>query len=96
MHEMLVAVDLLRRGFYVYRSLTPNSPCDLAIVKDDQFLRIEVKTGIISLSGKLSWASTKNQLFDILAVVEHSGVITYYPDLPIPESGLLPTKPRTD
>ena len=31
MHEMMVATDLLRRGWEVFRSVSPSSSCDLVI-----------------------------------------------------------------
>lgn len=43
--EMLVAADLLIRGYEVFRALSPGCSCDLAILKDGRLLRVEVRTG---------------------------------------------------
>lgn len=51
--ELRVAVDLLAKGYDVFRSLSSNCPCDLAILKNEKLLRIEVRTAHISTSGKL-------------------------------------------
>ena len=51
--ELRVAIDLLAKGYDVFRALSPNCPCDLAILKDHKLLRIEVRTTHISTSGKM-------------------------------------------
>ncbi len=80
---MLVAVDLLRHGLYVYRSLTPNSPSDLAVLQGSRLVRVEVTTGYLTYSGKLMHPKAKKDLskYDLLAVVRHNGEINYYPSL---------------
>jgi len=68
--EMLVAVDLLRRGFATFRAVSPSSPCDLVALVDGVCWRVEVRTGT-------RYPSTMNvgvplrpgQSFDVLAVV---------------------------
>jgi len=51
--ELRACVDLLAKGYDVFRALSPNCPCDLAVLKDNKLLRIEVRTGHVSTSGKL-------------------------------------------
>lgn len=43
--EMEAAIYLMKRGYDVFRSLSLTSSCDLVAVKNNKFLRIEVKTG---------------------------------------------------
>lgn len=43
-HELLVTTDLLKRGFNVYRAISPNAPCDLIVEKDGKLCRLEVRT----------------------------------------------------
>ena len=57
--ELRVAVDLLAKGYDVFRALSPSCPCDLAILKDGKLLRIQVRTGAISPSGKLYGVTDK-------------------------------------
>lgn len=57
--ELRVAVDLLAKGYDVFRALSPNCPCDLAILKGERLLRVEVRTTFISTAGKLYKAKNK-------------------------------------
>ena len=50
--ELRVAVDLLAKGYHAFRALSPSCPCDLAILKDNQLLKVEVRTTYLSTSGK--------------------------------------------
>jgi len=81
MHEMLVCVDLLRRGLFVYRSVSPNSPSDIAALYGKQLIRIEATTGNCGTTGRLYYPTKNLEQFDVLAVVKHNGEITYIPDL---------------
>jgi hypothetical protein len=85
MHELIAGIDLLKRGFHVFRSLTPSAPGDLMIMNGDKkTLMVEVTTGTRAVSGKLMYPSHKKyeHLFDVIAVVEKDGNITYIPELP--------------
>jgi hypothetical protein len=42
--ELVIAADLIRKGFYVYRNLSPNGPSDLVALWDSRVFRIQVKT----------------------------------------------------
>ena len=76
--ELVVASDLLKRGFHVFRSLSPACPCDLAILAEQSVLvRIEVRTVRRHRSGKLH-LSRNNIKADVLAkVVFGEGIIEY-------------------
>lgn len=90
-HEYLVGIDLLRRGFHVFRALSPSSPGDLAVLVGDRLLLVEVTTGIRLKTGTLSYPKHSNQQFHSLAVVEHSGTITYIPELTLSIADNLPS-----
>jgi hypothetical protein len=79
MHEMAVAIDLLRRGLYVYRSLTPNAPSDLAVLYRHELIRVEVTTGYKNLAGRVSYPTKDHSKFDLLAVVVRDEGIIYEP-----------------
>lgn len=68
MTELAVCVDLLAKGYDVYRSVSPSALCDLIAVMGKRTIRIEVKTGKYLDSGSYSHTDTKNNQFDILAV----------------------------
>ena len=50
-NELVVAIDLIEKGFNVFRSLTPNAPFDLVAYRNKQLYRIEVKTARLNLDG---------------------------------------------
>ena len=51
--ELRVSIDLLQKGYDVFRALSPSCSCDLAILKDAKILRIEVRTCFIGVTGKI-------------------------------------------
>jgi hypothetical protein len=69
MHELIIAADLMKMGYHVYRSLSPSCPADLAVLKDGKLLLVEVTTGYYSATNKLSYPPHKNNVHDIIAVV---------------------------
>lgn len=76
--EMVVAVDLMKKGYAVFRSLSPACFCDLMAVKGDSSLRVEVKTGYESETGRVHFPKS-NRPFDILATyVRETERIVYY------------------
>lgn len=81
-NELRVAADLLFRGYEVFRALSPHASCDLAILKDNKLLRVEVRSGRPSLSGGVPYwpkAKRKTGLYDVWAVALPDQVI-YLPD----------------
>jgi hypothetical protein len=84
--EMAACSDLLRRGYQVFRALSPSAPCDLVVLAENRCYRVEVKTAHRSGSGRLGFATrdfdpTKH---DVLALVTPDGVVTYRPEWPRP------------
>lgn len=87
-HELIVAADLMRRGYGVFRAMSSACPCDLAILYLGRLFRIEVTTGH-SYGGSIIIPPHKvkdKHKYDILAVVESKGEdefpgILYHPAL---------------
>jgi len=88
-HELIVAVDLMKRGFQVYKSMSPASSCDLVIEKGERLIRVEVSTCRLRKSPTLNKTiiyhckagKFKENVFDILALVDvDSGKIYYSPE----------------
>ena len=83
--ELRVAVDLMSRGWAVFRALSPSSPFDLAIYKDKKMLRLEVRTGYRAVRGGLtipkSWRDDLGEKFDLVAVTLGT-TIEYWPITP--------------
>lgn len=82
--ELVASVDLLRKGYEVFRALSPSCSCDLAILKDHQLLRIEVRTGKRSATGKITYPPDRANA-DHFAVVVGTEV-HYFPVLPDPHT----------
>lgn len=86
LNELRVAVDLMMKGFHVFRALSPACPCDLLAFQGKTLLRIEVKTAYRSATtNKLIRPPLQEQRgrdFDILACVLLNEII-YEPDLPV-------------
>jgi hypothetical protein len=82
--EMIVCSDLLKRGYYVFRSITPNSPYDVVAEKNGRTYRVEITTGRRGISGSL-WYNKHNDRrdrFDVVAVWSPlENEITYTPEL---------------
>jgi hypothetical protein len=82
-HALLVAVDLLRQGFTVFRKLGRASPCDLVIVQGRRCWRVAVRTVYsISPRGKIfpRWPPNPERV-DVVAYLLPDGVIRYEPPL---------------
>jgi hypothetical protein len=78
--ELVVAADLLARGYEVFRALSPSCSCDLAILTDGTMIRVEVRTGSLLKNGGISfgWKESDRARHDVLAVVVN-GSIEYRP-----------------
>lgn len=79
--ELLVAADLLGKGFAVFRALSPSCACDLAILKDSKLVRVEVTTASLLQNGKPAYSKHDPAKYDVLALVFHNGKIIYEPEL---------------
>ncbi len=77
--ELLVAADLLKRGYEVFRSVSPSTSCDLAILKSGKLIRVEVRTGYRLKNGKILTERTHRA--DILAINCGKDGIIYDPEL---------------
>jgi hypothetical protein len=68
--ELLASADLLRRGYDVFRAVSPQCPCDLVAMRDGVCLRVEVRTGTPYLAtGTVGVPLRETDRFDVLAVV---------------------------
>jgi hypothetical protein len=81
LHELLVAADLLRRGYEVFRAVSQAASCDLAVLKEGHLLRVEVTTGYRHLGGGFAFPPRKYpDRHDVLAIVV--GQEIHYQGLP--------------
>ena len=76
--ELRVAVDLMIRGYDVFRALSPHTSCDLAFIENGQLLRVEVRSGYRTTTGNIRISNPKHRA-DILAICLLDEII-YQPD----------------
>jgi len=86
LNELVVAVDLLSKGWFVFRALSPSSPCDLVGIYNKKLYSIEVAASYKIKNKQIVKASkglcSGRYLYDIMACV-CGKEIKYFPDLPI-------------
>lgn len=75
-NELIVAVDLMRRGYHVFRALSPAAPCDLLVQHGELIVRVEVRSTSSGKPGGAVGAKDKGR-FDVAAVVAADGTIHY-------------------
>ena len=81
LNELRVAIDLLSKGYEVFRAMSQQSSCDLAVLKNGSLLRIEVTTTVRQAGGGVAYPKKDNNRFDLLALVSREGDILYRPPL---------------
>jgi hypothetical protein len=78
--ELRVGVDLLARGYDVFKSLCGNCWTDLIVAIDGKLLSVQVRTGRRTSSGTLMYPKDKEHS-DMTAVVLPNEIV-YLPPLP--------------
>jgi hypothetical protein len=66
---------LLKMGYEVFRAVSPACSCDIAILKNKILTRVEVRSGCILPSGKITFATSSNERYDIMAIVTKEGIV---------------------
>lgn len=82
--EMVVCVDLLRRGYDVFRSVSPNSECDLIVSHKGKLCRVEVKSARYAGRRRMEYGRKRlnKTKFDVLALVFlRDNSVCYQPSL---------------
>lgn len=80
--ECKVLVDLLSRGYDVFRSVCSSSSCDLMVTRNGKMFRVEVTTGHYVAKDKrlITYPRHNPANYDIMAIVLPDK-ITYLPDM---------------
>lgn len=68
--ELLATVDMIAKGYEVFRAVSPSTSCDLIALKDGKLYRVEVRTGLPSTNGTINYPK-KNIRADMVAIVSH-------------------------
>jgi len=83
--ELIASSYLLRQGYYVFRSVSQDCPCDLIVMtKKGELIRVEVKSGKLNkvtntMSASFSMKRLNRNNFDMLIVVLEDGQIFLNP-----------------
>lgn len=77
--ELLVAADLISKGFGVFKAVSPQCECDLVYLDGGRSVRVEVKSGTSRPDGSVQVRGLDRNAgkFDVLAVALPSGEIHY-------------------
>ena len=78
--ELRVSIDLMLKGYEVFRAVSPSCSCDLLAMKNKKMYRFEVKTGYRNFKGDV-YFPTKNIRAEYLVVALKNELI-YRPELP--------------
>ena len=79
-NELVVAIDLMSKGYKIFRAINPNTPFDLVAYKDSKLYKIEVRTGSLNKDGGLNYRKKDRDDADIYAWVI-SPTIIYDPNI---------------
>ena len=79
--ELGVSIDLMQRGYEVFRSVSAHASCDLIAVKGERMYRVEVRSAHVhKTTGKVYVNDKGLGRLDILAMYTLNGVIYLNPD----------------
>ena len=81
MSELLVSVDLMRKGYEVYRALSQSSSSDILVLKDNLSYCFEIRTGLYNADKTLSFSKNNIRAKNIAIVVYEDMTIHYVPSL---------------
>jgi hypothetical protein len=80
--ELEVSALLFKKGYQVFRAMSPSSPVDLIILKGKNMIRVEVCVDSTRGIERFPYPKlNKLQDFDLLAVIRHSGIKFYNPNM---------------
>lgn len=79
--ELVISSDLMKRGYSVFRALSPACFCDLIAIKDNSILKIEVRTGWIFNKSILFPKKIRGAIDSIAVYIIDDNKIFYYDSL---------------
>lgn len=79
--ELLVCIDLMKKGYEVYRAVSPASYCDLLAIKGEEIKKIEVRTGFYyeSVKGdkRLQYPKKRTENKEVIVVTYSDNKLHY-------------------
>lgn len=80
MSELIAAAYLMKNGFEVHRSVSPNAKFDLVGFNKNQLFLFEVKTGTYGKSGNILWPKKKHRNANFIVVTQIDAKVWLFPD----------------
>ncbi len=81
LNELRVVIDLMAKGYKLFRAINPNSPFDLVAYNEGKLYRVEVRTSVLKKDGTLGSTIKKDRdETDIYAWVMPNTII-YEPNI---------------
>jgi Holliday junction resolvase-like predicted endonuclease len=80
--ELYACLDLMKKGYDVFRAVSGGQFCDLIAYKNNKFYRVEVRTGYRGSNGKITFPRKRDEwvIKDIYAVYISSDDVVVYLD----------------
>jgi hypothetical protein len=75
--EYRIIVDLMVKGYEVFRACSPNQSCDLIATKGATVVKVECKTVNVKLNGDVGKVPRNIDKHDVLACITKDGRIFY-------------------
>lgn len=69
LNELKVSVDLMAKGYEVYRALSPSSSCDVLALKDKVLYAFEVRTAYRNKAGKYTFPRQRIKAEHLVLVI---------------------------
>lgn len=66
--EIEICADLMRKGYAIFRAMSPACFCDVIAIKDNKIFRLECRTGYYNQNNSPAFASTIHGEIDYFAV----------------------------
>jgi hypothetical protein len=82
--ELMACVDLMNKGYEVFRAMSPSSNCDLIGIKNEVIHKYEVRTGNYEKTAdglKLSWSNQRSSGKEMLVITYKDNKVHHIPTI---------------
>lgn len=70
--ELEISSDLMKKGYSIFRSLSPSCFCDIVAIKNEKILKIEIRTGYMTNKEKIFFPRKKHGEIDLFGIYERN------------------------
>lgn len=90
--ELVVCADLMKKGFDVYRAVSPHAYADLIAIKDGRLYQFEVRTARYMDDGKIFFPTTRLENKSVAVVTHTDNKVHYLTEPDLGNMALFPSK----